>query len=286
MLYPTTIRISANSNWKPLFCTRISTERKNDDYCILIHLEPIQWNEPPFNTRNETHVNVIYLKRVSKEPAPIPISLGNSTDIDNCGAIINHWLSKYTRTHSACGAVGQPNWCPTRLLDLGIYPEDHSSCIRIVHTGVHGLKRPYLTLSHCWGSADIPKLTAGQSSPTIPINDLPKKYKDAISIARFLGVSYLWIDSLCIPQDSKEDWEKEAAVMNKVYENAFCNIAATASRDGYGGLFYERDPILLEPCQFLYKQQVFQLVSEREWEYGVDYAPLKKKRVGCTRKVI
>ena len=142
---------------------------------------------------------------------------------------------------------------------------------------VHDLKRPYLTLSHFWGRADIPKLTAEQSSPTIPINELPQTYKDAISVAKFLGIPYLWIDSLCIRQDSKEDWEKEAAVMNKVYENAFCNIAATASRDSHGGLFYERDPIMLEPCQFVYKQQVFQLISGGHWGDGVDYAPLNKR---------
>ena len=157
------------------------------------------------------------------------------------------------------------------------HPEDHGSCIRIFYTDAKDLKRPYLTLSHCWGSADIPKLTAKQSSPIIPIDELPKTFKDAISIANFLGIPYLWIDSLCIRQDSKEDWEKEAALMNKVYENAFCNIAATASRDSHGGLFYDRDPISLEPCQFVYEQQVFQLISEGQWEYGIDSAPLNKR---------
>lgn len=247
------------------------------NYRIMINLETIQGNNAPFDTGGKEQMTRIYLKRILKEPTPISIGLGTSTDVNNCGPIMDHWLSKCTREHPACGVVGQPNWYPTRLLDLGNYPEDHGSCIRIINTDVHELKRPYVTLSHCWGREDIPKLTAEQSSPTIPINELPKTYKDAISVAKFLGILYLWIDSLCIRQDSKENWEKEAADMNEVYENAFCNIAATASKDCHGGLFYERDPILLEPCQFVYKQQKFQLISDGDWKYGIDYAPLNKR---------
>ena len=259
-----------------LLCANI-WKSPNDDYNITIALDDIQRTRSPFKTRRGTNVTEISLIRVPKKPALIPISLGNNTHINSCGAIVDHWLSQCTQTHSTCGVLGQPNWYPTRLLDLGNPPEDHGSCIRIFDTDLHDLEKPYLTLSHCWGSADIPKLTAKQSSPIISIDELPKTFKDAISIANFLGIPYLWIDSLCIRQDSKEDWEKEAALMNKVYENAFCNIAATASRDSHSGLFYKRDPIAIEPCQFVFKNQVFQLVSEGHWKYGIDYAPLNKR---------
>ena len=157
------------------------------------------------------------------------------------------------------------------------YCKDHGSCIRIIHTDLHDLKRPYLTLSNCWGRTDIPKLTAQQSSSTIPIDELPKTFKDAISVAKFLRIPYLWIDSLCIGQESKDGWEKEAAVTHKVYENAFCDIAATASKNSRGGLFYERDPSLLKPCHLVCEKHTFQLISEGHWVYGLEYAPLDKR---------
>ena len=76
----------------------------------------------------------------------------------------------------------------------------------------------------------------------IPTEDLPPTFKDAIQIARKLGVNYLWIDSLCIIQDSMEDWRQESRLMDKVYRLSACNIMAEAAINCDGGLFFERDP--------------------------------------------
>ncbi|KAJ4253945.1 hypothetical protein NW762_010344 [Fusarium torreyae] len=54
---------------------------------------------------------------------------------------------------------------------------------------------------------------------SLPI-DLPKTFVDAIQVARALGIPYIWIDSLCIVQDSPEDWKHEASRMAQVYANA------------------------------------------------------------------
>jgi hypothetical protein len=48
---------------------------------------------------------------------------------------------------------------------------------------------------------------------------------EAIRLTRAMGCRYLWIDSLCIIQDSKEDWEKEAALMAFVYGGSLCNVS-------------------------------------------------------------
>jgi hypothetical protein len=60
-------------------------------------------------------------------------------------------------------------------------------------------------------------------------------FRDAVVFCRRVGVRYLWIDSLCILQDSRADWEAEAAVMGRVYGHALCMLAATCSADGAGG---------------------------------------------------
>ena len=77
---------------------------------------------------------------------------------------------------------------------------------------------------------------------------LPRSFKDAIRATLELGLKYLWIDALCIIQDSKTDWIQEASAMADVYQGAFCNLAATASADGYGGLFRNRNINLLSRC--------------------------------------
>ena len=72
------------------------------------------------------------------------------------------------------------------------------------------------------------------------IRDLPRAFQDMITVARRFSIRYIWIDSLCILQDSKEYWEKEASMMQDVYVNSSCNIAAAASTDPHGGLFRSR----------------------------------------------
>jgi len=61
---------------------------------------------------------------------------------------------------------------------------------------------------------------------------LPHTFRDAVSVVHQLGIHYLWIDALCIIQDSKTDWEQESAKMGDYYRQAFVTIAASSSRNG------------------------------------------------------
>lgn len=105
--------------------------------------------------------------------------------------------------------------------------------------------RPYCTLSHCWGKSlhfclgrqNHRDLLAEQE-----MAELPKTYREACEVATSLGFSHIWIDSLCIVQDDIADWEKESAVMGRIYEGAVVNIAATWAADGSLGLYHGRDP--------------------------------------------
>lgn len=76
-----------------------------------------------------------------------------------------------------------------------------------------------------------------QMKEGILISELPKTFRDAIKIAKSLYVRYLWIDSLCIIQDSEEDWAAEAEKMGGVYRKATFTIAAHGSADSSGGCF-------------------------------------------------
>ncbi|KAF6789082.1 heterokaryon incompatibility protein [Colletotrichum sojae] len=73
----------------------------------------------------------------------------------------------------------------------------------------------------------------------IAICDLPEVFRDAIHVARELGLSYIWIDALCIIQhgDDGQDWLRESALMRSVYGNCHVNIAATSASNVHKGLF-------------------------------------------------
>jgi len=137
------------------------------------------------------------------------------------------------------------SWRPTRLLDISspsaaglVGP---ANCRLIDGTEAipgHG----YFTLSHWWGSSDIPRLTTetiAQFRTAIPTASLPRTFVDFIHTARRLETRYIWIDSLCIIQsgDGGADWLQEASVMDLVYKNASCNVSADWA-DGPQGLFF------------------------------------------------
>ncbi|KAF2621816.1 hypothetical protein BU25DRAFT_326467, partial [Macroventuria anomochaeta] len=72
---------------------------------------------------------------------------------------------------------------------------------------------------------------------------LPKSLVEALSVTVRLGYEYVWIDSLCIIQDSQGDWIKEAATMGLVYRHSVCTIAAAGAKDGDAGCFFDRQPL-------------------------------------------
>ena len=69
------------------------------------------------------------------------------------------------------------------------------------------------------------------------ILDLPLTFRQAILIAKKVGIRYLWIDSLCILQDDPDDKTKEIAIMGEVYGNAVCNFIASSSENPTEGCF-------------------------------------------------
>lgn len=71
----------------------------------------------------------------------------------------------------------------------------------------------------------------------IVTENLPPTFQDAVYIARRLGIRYLRIDSLCIIQDSPEDWNHESGRMAYVYSNCALTISAEAARDSSYGIF-------------------------------------------------
>ncbi|KAJ4201437.1 hypothetical protein NW759_015624 [Fusarium solani] len=142
--------------------------------------------------------------------------------------------------HSRC-LHGQTPLLPTRVLKIG--PEDEPLELYESQPGETG---KYIALSHCWGRrAYQPLRTTARSlsmgSLSFPLTNRSAVFSDAIWICRQLGVPYIWIDSLCIVQDSKRDWEAESAKMAQYYSQAHLTIAVETSPNGTVPFLRERD---------------------------------------------
>ncbi|KAI1080445.1 heterokaryon incompatibility protein-domain-containing protein [Whalleya microplaca] len=143
---------------------------------------------------------------------------------------------------------------PARLIELGY-------TIRLVDSAtIH--PSPYVAPSRCWGSlkGDAKFCTfnynIGRYKISIDFNSLSSTFKDAISVVRGLGLRYLWIDSLCIIQDDKLDWENEAASMEQVSSGAYFTIAASSAKSSCEGFLSPRKP---RPCVQLSMQSMRRL---------------------------
>lgn len=155
--------------------------------------------------------------------------LSPRTNTDAAFDQMSSWLKQCVNNHIACPSHN--GFTPTRLLD--VTPDGlPSQQVRLVSSQDLGDDHPpYLTLSHRWHSNEIFKLrmeNAANLSNGFDVNLLPQNFRHAINITRRFGERYLWIDALCIIQDSESDWQEEAAKMCDVYGNSFCNIAATS----------------------------------------------------------
>ncbi|KAL9053168.1 MAG: hypothetical protein Q9206_004039 [Seirophora lacunosa] len=189
------------------------------------------------------------------------------------------------KQHTQCKVVRrQPTpYYPTRLVEILAHGEGPD--LRLCLTREDRPTGPYMTLSHRWGSASFLKLTLSKLADLVQgfsIADLPQTFQDAIVVVRRLGCKYLWIDSLCIIQNSAEDWLHEAGLMGDVYANSHCNIAATWNSSSDDGCFTKRNASEVEgpivnPKWTGLKSTTFRVVEFRLWENLVTSAGLNKR---------
>ncbi|KAI1770205.1 heterokaryon incompatibility protein-domain-containing protein [Hypoxylon cercidicola] len=181
----------------------------------------------------------------SNEYPELPIGhlLSEGTSSDSTFTMIRGWLNDCTLNHAACKIVGgSESFMPKRVLNLTegrVFLQEDAPL------------STYACLSHCWGKNQTPTKTLKATvndymTKGIPCEILSKTFQDAVDICRRLQIEYLWIDSLCIIQDSDEDWNEEALKMGDIYAHAFLTIAATKSEDGHGGCYQNRDPAYMD----------------------------------------
>jgi hypothetical protein len=161
----------------------------------------------------------------------------------------NYWCREaHPYCRSATGA--NPPLLPKRVLDVRGFDAVPPK-IRL-RTPKQGTRAQYAALSHCWGNTQ-PLQTLKQNlnrwRKDIKWEDLPRSFADAIIIARARSLDYIWIDSLCIIQDSSEDWAEQSAQMGEIYRNCDICIGAADAADASGGCFRERPGLENRPVK-------------------------------------
>ncbi|KAI1130401.1 HET-domain-containing protein [Nemania abortiva] len=172
-------------------------------------------------------------------PSPATLS-------DENVARIKRWIKSCLDSHSQCfNTQTTEHWIPSRLLEID--HGDHGLEIRLVESSDlrpwAGIK--FAALSHVWGNQNPSPLCLLSSNlyefkHGIQESELPKNFVDAAHVCVRLGLRYLWIDSLCIIQDSLGDWREQAILMHLVYRYALVTIVATSVTSCHDG-FLERN---------------------------------------------
>lgn len=160
-----------------------------------------------------------------------------TADSPECMDMAKSWLQECLTDHAKCGQR-QPSGehhqkpLPDRVIYVGADREPYVFC------NADKTAAPYAALSHRWGGNIRPQLKRDNLQDLIkriPLLDFSKTFRDAVTVCRALNIQYLWIDSLCIVQDSPQDWEEQSGKMVRVYSDALLTIAADAAENSEAG---------------------------------------------------
>lgn len=169
----------------------------------------------------------------------------NDSQSDAFFSQLQTWVDTCLTKHRLCRSDGGNLWetltgsykqrdrfvatLPSRVVDVG---DEETLPPLFLSQGASG---KWVASSHCWGEHQSMKLDSKSISAFIngiSLDTMPPMFQDAIFLTRRLGFRYLWIDFLCILQDSREDGLIEALRMGDIYKNTAVTIAAEAAEDG------------------------------------------------------
>jgi hypothetical protein len=187
--------------------------------------------------------------------------------------LAKRWITDCLNHHPLCH-TDLLHALPSRLLEI------RENSVRLVLTAGWAHQPPYATLSHCWGDHKFQTLTRNNLDSllrSICVESLSRTFRDAITTVQRFDISYLWIDSLCIIQDSVEDWTVESSKMASVYKGAALNISAAGARNGTEGCFLTPDNFITK-LQIATMQRGFKEVwSISNWPEPISDTPLSKR---------
>ncbi|KAF1979678.1 HET-domain-containing protein, partial [Bimuria novae-zelandiae CBS 107.79] len=106
-----------------------------------------------------------------------------------------------------------------------------------------GSAKGFVALSYVWGQNQTYVLTAatqGKLHSSFSIHDLPQTIQDAITVTRAIGLRFIWVDALCILQDSPTDKATELPKMRLIYERATITLVASVAPSATEGFLHHK----------------------------------------------
>lgn len=131
----------------------------------------------------------------------------------------------------------QPSKLPRRVIDCA--DPTHP---RLVDSESLGEER-YAALSYVWGQEQphsTKEATIELYKHSIDPRLIPKTILDAITVTSRLGLRYLWVDSICIIQDSDEDKNCEIPKIRHTFQHAYVTIVAADAQKVSNGFLHKR----------------------------------------------
>lgn len=150
----------------------------------------------------------------------VNVDSGSSAAFDRA----KQWLSHCVQNDAPCRPQ-DASFMPRHLINVGSSHELQEPFLFKPSVPVQ-----YACLSYCWGvNVDQNMKTTTNNIQShyrkLELAKLPATIQDAIKVCRALDIPNLWVDSLCIVQNDRNLWLKDASTMHDVYRNSHLTIA-------------------------------------------------------------
>lgn len=126
------------------------------------------------------------------------------------------WMRECENHHTDC-ALSHDSLLPLRVLDVQAL--ESVGKVKLVESADRQHGR-YVALSYVWGKEPFLRLQRENRDTlmdAIFLQDLPRTIRDAVQVTRAFDIRYLWVDSLCILQNSDTDKALQIPHMNAYY---------------------------------------------------------------------
>ncbi|KAF2802742.1 uncharacterized protein BDZ99DRAFT_576624 [Mytilinidion resinicola] len=204
------------------------------------------WNSTPQGNEDQTLASFV-LHPVSVSNPFLDYQASVNTGSDECFQLAARWMQECETTHESCCKGANESWYPARLLDSG--DGIGLDRVRLMKPELEHPLGPYATVlhhPHCDSQIKLLKRNHDDFLHSIPLSNLPKTWSDAMTIAKRLGIRYIWIDALCVLQDCEEEQQQNSFQESEIYRKSWVTISAAGSINDDEGCFFDRDSRTIE----------------------------------------
>lgn len=222
--------------------SKVATPKGHNTYHLYITVGGTKWEVHLFAYAHTTDAAAKFVTARELQP-----NVSSDSAMKQC----REWLSDCASSHEQCRKPAASQ-LPTRVVDVSA--EGSSDKPRLLET--QGMRGEYLTLSYCWGKGPVGLLTSQNIAAyyeQVDIAEMSRTLRDAIDLTKRLGFRFLWIDALCILQDSEQDKEKELSSMHRIYRDSLLTIVASSASSAEEGFLADR---LNEDLEVLVNRQI------------------------------